>query len=78
MEVEADEQREAVRKIVGTLPDHLREVLILAYFQRFPYKEMAEILEIPLGTVKSRLHAAVTKFAEAYKREMVEISESGA
>lgn len=78
VEVEADEQREAVRKIVGTLPDHLREVLILAYFQRFPYKEMADMLEIPLGTVKSRLHAAVTKFAEAYKREMVENLESGA
>lgn len=78
IEIEAEEQRETVRKIVATLPDHLREVLVLAYFQRFPYKEMAEILDIPLGTVKSRLHAAVTKFAEAYRREMVEKSESGA
>ncbi|MCA9254914.1 MAG: RNA polymerase sigma factor [Phycisphaerales bacterium] len=77
-EVEAEEQRDAVRKIVARLPDHLREVLVLAYFHRFPYKEMADILEIPLGTVKSRLHAAVTKFAEAYKREMVEKTESGA
>lgn len=77
IELEADEQRETVRKVVAKLPDHLREVLLLAYFQRFPYKEMAEILEIPLGTVKSRLHAAVTKFAEAYRREMVEKSESG-
>lgn len=77
-EVEDEEQRDAVRKVVGALPDHLREVLVLAYFQRFPYKEMADMLEIPLGTVKSRLHAAVTKFAEAYKREMVEKSESGA
>ncbi|MCB9858496.1 MAG: RNA polymerase sigma factor [Phycisphaerales bacterium] len=77
-EAEAEEQRKAVRKIVEALPDHLREVLVLAYFHRFPYKEMAEMLEIPLGTVKSRLHAAVTKFAEAYKREMVEKTESGA
>lgn len=66
---EQEESRDRVRRIVARLPEHLREVLVLAYFQRFPYKEMAEILDIPLGTVKSRLHAAVMKFAEAYKRE---------
>lgn len=72
--IELDEQRARVRGIVAALPDHLREVLMLAYFQRFPYKEMAEMLDIPLGTVKSRLHAAVTKFAEAYKREFTDES----
>jgi DNA-directed RNA polymerase specialized sigma24 family protein len=46
-------------------------VLILAYYHRFPYKEIAEILGIPLGTVKSRLHAAVAAF-EACHREFVE------
>jgi RNA polymerase sigma-70 factor (ECF subfamily) len=66
--LDADEQREIVQAIVGRMPDHLREVLILGYYQRFPYKEMAEILEIPLGTVKSRLHAAVTHFAAEYHR----------
>jgi len=71
-EVEAEEQRECVRRVVGKLPDHLREVLVLAYFQRLAYKEMAEVLGIPLGTVKSRLHAAVTKFADAFRREMSE------
>ncbi|MBK8269003.1 MAG: hypothetical protein IPK83_12135 [Planctomycetes bacterium] len=34
------------------------------------YKDIAEVLGIPLGTVKSRLHAAVTHFAAAYKREV--------
>ncbi len=51
-----------VRRAVDDLPDHLREILLLAYFQRFNYNQIAEVLEIPLGTVKSRLHSAVAAF----------------
>lgn len=61
------ETRERVRKVVMSLPDHLREILLLSYFQQFPYKQISEMLEIPLGTVKSRLHAAVAQFAERWK-----------
>ena len=67
--LEADERREVVRAVVARMPDNLREVLILGYYHRFPYREIAEVLSVPLGTVKSRLHAAVSYFAEAYKRE---------
>ncbi|HUN82042.1 MAG TPA: sigma-70 family RNA polymerase sigma factor [Phycisphaerae bacterium] len=66
--LERGEQREIVRGVIASMPPHLREILILGYYQRFPYKEIAEILSIPLGTVKSRLHAAVAAFAEAYKK----------
>jgi len=66
--IEQDEQRQIGRRIVGRMPDHLREVLILAYYHKFPYKDMAEILGVPLGTVKSRLHAAVSAFSEAYQK----------
>ena len=65
--LEESEQRELVRRVVDQMPANLREVLILAYFQKFPYKEMADILGIPLGTVKSRLHTAVAHFARAYR-----------
>ncbi|MEM1446485.1 MAG: RNA polymerase sigma factor [Planctomycetota bacterium] len=61
------EVAELVRQVVGELPDHLREVLLLAYFQRLAYKEIAESLGVPLGTVKSRLHAAVGTFAQVWK-----------
>jgi RNA polymerase sigma-70 factor (ECF subfamily) len=48
------------------MPDHLREILLLSYFHQFPYKQISEILDIPLGTVKSRLHAAVAHFADRW------------
>lgn len=61
------EVKELVREIADQLPDHLREVLVMAYFHQFAYKEIAEMLSIPLGTVKSRLHAAVGTFAQLWK-----------
>jgi len=57
-----------VQEVVSELPEHLREVLLLAYFQRLAYKEIAEMLSIPLGTVKSRLHSAVGTFARQWKQ----------
>lgn len=70
LEVQDKEEREQVRQVVAELPEHLREILLLAYFQQFPYKQIAEVLGIPLGTVKSRLHAAVATFAELWRRRM--------
>ncbi|MEM1212140.1 MAG: sigma-70 family RNA polymerase sigma factor [Planctomycetota bacterium] len=61
------EVAELVRDLVHEMPEHLREVLDLAYFQQLAYKEVAEVLGIPLGTVKSRLHAAVGTFADLWK-----------
>ena len=58
-----------VREVVATMPDHLREVLLLAYFQRLAYKEIAEIVGVPLGTVKSRLHTALGVFAKLWTRK---------
>lgn len=66
-DLEKQEVRDLVQEVVQALPDHLREVLMLAYFNRFAYKEIADMLSIPLGTVKSRLHAAVGTFAEMWK-----------
>ena len=67
-DLQRKETRERVREVVDALPDHQREVLLLAYFHHFAYKEIAEMLGVPLGTVKSRLHAAVGSFAQAWKR----------
>lgn len=66
-ELQRDETSKRVGQIIADMPENLREILILAYFQRFSYKQMAEILSIPIGTVKSRLHTAVGRFAKEWK-----------
>lgn len=61
--LEQAEIAERVRGVVDGLPSHLRETLLLAYFHQFSYQQIAEMLQIPIGTVKSRLHTAVGTFA---------------
>ena len=63
-ELQGEERKEWVRRCVEKLPDTLRQTLILAYHQDLKYREIAEILKIPVGTVKSRLHAALTKLQQ--------------
>jgi RNA polymerase sigma-70 factor (ECF subfamily) len=62
----ARERGDQVRASVDRLPDFLRQVLILAYYQGLKYREIADLLDIPVGTVKSRLHAALVKLQEAW------------
>jgi RNA polymerase sigma-70 factor (ECF subfamily) len=63
-----DSERGAtVQKALDELPWSLREILLLAYFQRMSYNQIADALGIPLGTVKSRLHSAVAAFARKFK-----------
>jgi len=66
-EVSAEETARRVRQVVAEMPDNLRGILVLAYFEQFSYKHMAEILSIPIGTVKSRLHTAVVHFMKKWK-----------
>lgn len=65
--LERAEMQAKVRQAVMNLPENLREILLLSYFHQFPYKQISDILNIPLGTVKSRLHAAVAQFADRWK-----------
>ncbi len=65
--MERQELQQLVQKTVMDMPVNLREILLLSYFHQFPYKQISDILEIPLGTVKSRLHAAVAFFAHRWK-----------
>lgn len=55
-----------VRAILSTLPPEARALLALAYFEGLTYAELAAALEIPEGTVASRLHAARAAFRAAW------------
>lgn len=63
---ESEEMRRVVRAAVDSLPDLLRGVVLLCYFQGLSNQDAADILGVPVGTVKSRLHTAVAKLAETW------------
>lgn len=65
--LESDETSAMVRRAIANMPENLREILILSYFNKFSYKQIADILSIPIGTVKSRLHAAINRFSKDWK-----------
>lgn len=65
--LDAEQRRQFVRQLIARMPEHLRLILMLGYFQQLPYAEIATILDIPVGTVKSRLHAAVGHFARLWR-----------
>lgn len=56
---------EEIERAVDQLPEEQRIVLVLGLVQSLPYAEVSEILDIPVGTVKSRMHAAVGRVREA-------------
>jgi RNA polymerase sigma-70 factor, ECF subfamily len=67
--LEGNERKQLIRATVDTLPDFLKQVVILAYYQGLKYKDIAGILGIPVGTVKSRLHTALCRLHEVWLAE---------
>ncbi len=65
--MDSQERSQLVQQAIDQMPWSLREILLLAYFQRMSYNQIAESLKIPLGTVKSRLHSAVASFARKWQ-----------
>jgi RNA polymerase sigma-70 factor (ECF subfamily) len=59
-----------IRRATLTLPITYREALVLAHIGGFSYREMAEILEVPLGTVMSRLFRARRMLRAALREPM--------
>lgn len=66
--LEAVERQEWIRKAVADLPETFRSAVALIFYQGLKYREAAEVLGIPVGTVKSRLHSAVLRLNEAWQR----------
>ena len=61
--------REDVRWALKKLSEPLRDVIELGVFQDLPYAEVAEILGIPVGTVKSRMHNALKELKEIFDEQ---------
>ena len=66
--LESDERQRWVHDAVADLPEQLANAVNLIYYQGLKYRDVAEMLNVPVGTVKSRMHTAVLKLNEAYER----------
>lgn len=64
LSIDLAEQAAIIRRAVSELPQGLQDTVNLVYFENLKYKDAADILGVPVGTVKSRLHAAMKKLGE--------------
>jgi RNA polymerase sigma-70 factor (ECF subfamily) len=59
-----------VHRALQGLPEHERPVIELAYWRGLSQSEIAEVLRIPLGTVKTRTRSALARLADALEEEL--------
>lgn len=67
--VELGLRRELVRAAVAQLPAEQKQALALAYFRGYTHRQIAEVLQQPLGTVKTRLRSALQKLRQILQDE---------
>ena len=72
------ELAKVTREIVDSLPEKFRTILVLREFEDLSYTEIAEVLQIQLGTVESRLFRARQRFKDALERLHPELLPAGA
>jgi RNA polymerase sigma-70 factor (ECF subfamily) len=64
-----DELRDRLMRAIESLPDREREVLVLKEFEGLRYREIASLVDIPLGTVMSRLYSARQRLARTMETD---------
>lgn len=64
------ENRVLVERLLGQLNYELRTTLVLREMEELSYEEVAQVMGVPIGTVRSRLHSAREKFRKIYIEEM--------
>ncbi len=69
--VERQERIEFVRKAMSSLPFELKQVLIMKEFEEMTFQEIAEILNIPVSTVKSRLYLALSLLRRKLEQKFI-------
>ena len=66
------ENRVVIEKVLNQLPTDLRTTLVLREVEQLSYEEVAEVMHVPIGTVRSRLHTARERFRKLWLEAMVE------
>lgn len=60
------ENRVLIQKLLTMLSPDLRTTLVLREIEQLSYEEVSQVMRVPIGTVRSRLHAAREKFRELW------------
>lgn len=68
-----DIQDEGLRKVITKMDEKYRTLIDYAYFQGYTQSEIADELDLPLGTVKTRLRSAISSLREILKNEIISI-----
>ncbi len=76
-EAERHEEAEIVRGVIAELPGDARAMVLMHFFQGLTYSEVAAALDVPVGTVKSRMHWAVQKLAAKWNERAASMLPSG-
>ena len=67
-DLKAEEREELVRRLLAGLPEEQRIVILLKEYQELTFREISEVLDVPEGTVKSRLYHALKAMKENLER----------
>lgn len=63
------EKRRQLERLIATLPEDERLIILLRYVNEISYEEIGEVMDVPLSTVRNKLHRAKKKMRETVKRE---------
>jgi RNA polymerase sigma-70 factor (ECF subfamily) len=69
VEAEQKQQTLIVRRAINALPPELRQVVVMKEFEELTFQEIAEVLDLPLSTVKSRLYTALKQLKLKLERQ---------
>ncbi len=70
-DIERQETIQSVKDAVMELPEHYKDVIMCVYFQEMSMDQAAQMLDLPVGTIKSRLARAKEKLKEIMERRLL-------
>jgi RNA polymerase sigma-70 factor, ECF subfamily len=71
--IEQDEKARIIRQAVSSLPDDLKQVIVMKEFQELTFQQISETLDMPLSTVKSRVYTALKQLRMKLERVSLEV-----
>jgi RNA polymerase sigma-70 factor (ECF subfamily) len=69
--LELAETRHKVSNAIANLPEDQQEVIAMAYFKGYTHRQIAEALNEPLGTIKTRIRLGLQKLRQVFKDENI-------